>query len=69
MRHGSKSIKAVPHQNKEDVVKTSLYCAFEISPRENCGSEATGCVPPKTLRLLRDLMQRYWVSERWNPNW
>jgi hypothetical protein len=27
----------------------SLYCAFEISPRENCGSEATGCVPPKTL--------------------
>jgi hypothetical protein len=26
------------------VAKTSLFCAFEISPRENCCTEARGCV-------------------------
>src|SRR6266851_1674340 len=39
------------------VAKTSLFCAFEISPRENFGTEATDCVPQKTLQLLRDLMR------------
>ena len=36
---------------KEHVAKTSLFCAFESSPRENCGTEATGCVA--TLRNMR----------------
>jgi hypothetical protein len=35
MRRGSKSIMAAPHQNREHVAKTSLFCAFEISPRED----------------------------------
>jgi hypothetical protein len=33
------------------VAKTGLFCAFENSPRENCGAEATGCV--ETLRNMR----------------
>jgi hypothetical protein len=38
---------AAPHQNREHVAKTSLFCAFEISPREDVGTEATGWVPQR----------------------
>jgi hypothetical protein len=32
---------AAPRQNREHVAKTSLFCAFEISPHENLVTEVT----------------------------